>query len=282
MLETRRLILRPLGRGDEALFCALYGDAATMRFIGRPLAPPRARTSFATALRAAGRPGGPQFFAIVTKAGGAVGMCALQAVERRARRVEGGIVLAPRAQGKGYAREAFAALAAAAFRTLPIDMLWVQYRGSNAAAGLLFSRLGFSPAAGGLPGGVRARRTETVRFIRKHAWNSSTANNQGGTRMSNIVSLLENIGSDASLRHATNEQLIVAMNRQGVAPALRAAILHQDRSGIDALIDRPFKVYCLLLTPKPKKAPERKPAKVPKKKPAKAPARKPGKGKSKR
>lgn len=279
-LETRRLVLRPLARGDEALFCDLYGDSAAMRFIGRPLSQKRARTSFAAALRAAQRPGGPHFFAIMKKAGGAVGMCALQPVERRARRVEAGIVLAPRAQGKGYAGEAFAALATAAFRTLPIDMLWVQYRGSNAAARQLFARLGFSPQAGDGPTGVRAR--QIVRFIRKTAWNSSTANNQGGPGMSNIVSFLENLGGDASLRHATNEQLIAAMNDQGIAPSLHAAILNQDRSGIDGLIDRPFKIYCLLLTPKPKKAPERKPAKVPKKKPAKAPTKKPGKSKGKR
>ena len=102
--------------------------------------------------------------------------------------------------------------------------------------------------------------------------------------MSNGLNFLENIGRSARLRHASTEQLQLAMRGQQIAPAMQAAILNQDRAQVEMLLDARNKIYCALMTPKPKKAPA-KPGKAPKKAPGKKPAKKPakpGKAKSKR
>ena len=102
--------------------------------------------------------------------------------------------------------------------------------------------------------------------------------------MSNGLNFLENIGRSAELRHATAEQLQFAMRGGQIAPAMQLAILNQDQAQIEMLLDARNKIYCALMTPKPKKAPA-KPGKAPNKAPAKKPAKKPakpGKAKSKR
>jgi len=98
------------------------------------------------------------------------------------------------------------------------------------------------------------------------------------------LNFLENIGRSAKLRHASPEQLQVAMGGEQIAPAMQLAILNQDRVQVEMLLDARNKIYCALMTPKPKRAPA-KPGKAPKKAPGKKPAKKPakpGKAKSKR
>lgn len=103
--------------------------------------------------------------------------------------------------------------------------------------------------------------------------------------MSNGLNFLENLGSSAELRHATAEQLRRAMHGLQITPAMQSAILNHDSVAIEDLLDARNKIYCALMTPKPKKAPAKKPGKAPKKAPGKKPAKKPakpGKAKSKR
>ena len=101
--------------------------------------------------------------------------------------------------------------------------------------------------------------------------------------MSNGLNFLESMGCSAKLRHASAEQLQLAMRGEQIAPAMQLAILDQDRAQVETLLDARNKIYCAL-TPKPKRAPA-KPGKAPKKAPGKKPAKKPakpGKAKSKR
>jgi Mg2+ and Co2+ transporter CorA len=47
--------------------------------------------------------------------------------------------------------------------------------------------------------------------------------------MSNVISFLESVGQDAALRHATKEELELAMNRAKIDPATQSAILNKDQ-----------------------------------------------------
>jgi len=100
--QTARLRMRALSEGDQALFCRLYTDAESMRFIGRPLSMTRALAAFHWTLQSIREEStGPCFFAIVAKASKrAVGLCAIQPVVRTAQRAEIGIMLAPEVRGK--------------------------------------------------------------------------------------------------------------------------------------------------------------------------------------
>jgi len=97
--------------------------------------------------------------------------------------------------------------------------------------------------------------------------------------MSSIISFLDSVGRDAQVRRGAKDQLQFMMRREGFAPAVQSAFLHQDRSQIDALLGVTDKIYCANFSPKlPEKAPRKKPAKKPaKKKPAKKSGKKPAK-----
>jgi len=168
--QTARLRMRTLSECDETLFCRLYTDAASMRFIGRPLSRTRALAAFQLTLQSVREEnGGPCFFAIVPKAGeGAVGLCAIQAAAPTAQRAEIGIMLAAEGRGLRYGPEAVSGLATTAFRALPIDWLWVQYHPANMAAKRMFARLRFLPETHARPRG--ARRGQCIGVTQRSAW----------------------------------------------------------------------------------------------------------------
>jgi len=168
--QTARLRMRALSEGDQALFCRLYTDAESMRFIGRPLSMTRALAAFHWTLQSIREEStGPCFFAIVAKASKrAVGLCAIQPVVRTAQRAEIGIMLAPEVRGLRYGAEAVSGLAMAAFRALPIDRLWVQYHPANMPAKRLFARLSFLPEPRARPRGIR--RGQCIGVTQRSAW----------------------------------------------------------------------------------------------------------------
>ena len=69
--------------------------------------------------------------------------------------------------------------------------------------------------------------------------------------MSNIISLLERIGQDATLRHATPEQLAPVLG--GLDPALREAVLRGDAQAIALLTGARTSVTCVLAPVDPRK-----------------------------
>lgn len=156
-IATPRLRLRALAAKDLALLHALYTDAETMRHIGRPFSRALARESLQATLQAIRQPNGPRFFAIVGRNGSRkLGLCSLKydPVEACA---EIGIMLRAAARGKHYAGEAMRALIDAALETLPIEVVWVQYRKANRNAARLFAALGFQEATDWRPRPARPR-----------------------------------------------------------------------------------------------------------------------------
>ena len=273
-IATARLDLRALAKGDLALFRELYGHPGTMRHIGRPMSPERASASLHATVAAGLQPHGPRFFVIVERRGRrAIGLCSMQAVAPHERSVEIGIMLRRKARRRQFASEALSALTAAALGTLPIDTVWVQYRKANRGAARLFDALGFSEIDGWRPAGARLRLC--VRIVQRSALQSNQP--QGTVHMSNVIGFLENAGRNAALRHATREQLLQAMQREQIEPALCSALLQPERMAIDGLLGVREKMYAVnkAIVP-PKKAPAKKtPAKAPPKKaPAKAPPKK--------
>jgi RimJ/RimL family protein N-acetyltransferase len=161
--------MRALSQCDQALFCRLYTDPESMRFIGRPFSQTRALAAFRSTLESLREGNGACFFAIVPKASKrAVGLCAIQPVARTAQRAEIGIMLASEGRGLRYGAEAICGLATAAFRALPIDRLWVQYHPANMAAKLLFARLSFLPEPDARPRGVR--RGQCIGVTQRSMW----------------------------------------------------------------------------------------------------------------
>jgi RimJ/RimL family protein N-acetyltransferase len=262
-----------MAAGDLALFRELYCDAETMRHIGRPFSPERAKASLRATLDAIREPHGPRFFVIVERRSRlAVGLCSAQPVALRERSVEIGIMLRRDARRRQIASEALFALTAAVFRTLPIDTVWAQYRKANRGAARLFDALGFYEIDGWRPCGARLRLC--VRIVHRSAWQSNQP--QGAVPMSNVIGFLENAGRDAAMRHATREQLLQAMRNEQIEPALCDALLQPERMAIDGLMGVREKMYAVNKSIEtPKKAPAKAP---PKKAPAKAPPKKtPGK-----
>jgi RimJ/RimL family protein N-acetyltransferase len=278
-IATARLRLRTLAGSDLALFRYLYTDAEVMRFIGRPLSASEAAASFRATLAATRGPQGPRFFAIVEKhSGRAVGLCSIQPVEMRERSAEIGIMLGRAARRRYYASEALAALVAAAWRTLPIDTVWVQYRRANEGAARLFDALGFSKTDGWRPRG--ARPGLCVNIVQRPAWRMQSHQPERGLSMSNVIGFLENVGRNAALRHAERTHLLQAMQNEDISSTVQDALLNTSRTDIDALLGVRDTLYCSNFPVKtPKKAPAKKPVKAP---PKKAPAKKPAKAPAKR
>jgi RimJ/RimL family protein N-acetyltransferase len=170
-LTTKRLRLLPLAASDFDLFRDLFCDADTMRHVDAPMARRDVRANFRATLQEIGRAGGPCFFRIESRrTRRALGVCALQRLDARARRIEVGIVMLAAARGRGYAAESVRAVTAFAFGSLPIDTVWVQYRAANAAAARLFAGLGFRPAA---VSGRRFAQSTQRAVMQRSAWRAS-------------------------------------------------------------------------------------------------------------
>ena len=135
--ETMRLLARPLDDRDEQLYCDLFADADTMRFIGAPWSRRAAARAFRTACRAMQRlaAGRDVFLTLIDKTARAgVGLCSIQDIDAAARCAELGLMLKPVACGQGFAKETLAAATSWAFRALPIDELRVRFATNHASA----------------------------------------------------------------------------------------------------------------------------------------------------
>lgn len=117
-----------MSREDESLFCDLYSDAETMRFIGPPLARERAARAFHSLLRSMRDSEADQVFFTIsdTRSRDTLGICSLQHIDRQGRRSEAGIIIGSNYRSRGCAREGLSGLIRFAFDTLPIDEVWVQ------------------------------------------------------------------------------------------------------------------------------------------------------------
>jgi RimJ/RimL family protein N-acetyltransferase len=133
---SRRLILRAIAECDEELYCELFCDPETMRFIGPPWARADAARAFRAALAAMRATPPRGLFLTVTSKDEQqpIGLCTLQNFDPPRRRAELGLMLAPAGRAHGVATEALIAVVAHAFATLPFDELWVRFAIDHAAA----------------------------------------------------------------------------------------------------------------------------------------------------
>ncbi|MGH8091547.1 MAG: GNAT family N-acetyltransferase [Rudaea sp.] len=276
MILTSRLRLRALTRRDLALFRALYCDAKTMRHIGKPMSSAHAVASLRATVAATRKSGCLRFFVIAERQSRRdVGICSLRPAAWDERNVELGIMLVRSARGRGYAREAFAALIEDAFSQLPIGVVWVAYRRANRSMARLCDSLDFdresSPHAG-----TNVRRC--VRIPPRPERRDISHQPARGATMSNIIGFLAQAGANAAMRHASREALLKAMRKEEIAPEERNALLHAQRAVLDDLTSARDTMYLkntAIAPPKKKTPAKKKPAKkAPAKKPAKkAPAK---------
>ena len=79
--------------------------------------------------------------------------------------------------------------------------------------------------------------------------------------MSNVIGFLEKMGQDAALRHAGNNEIELALASAQIDPALRTAILGNDRAQLEALLGARTNVYCLIAPGKQDDEEEEEPSK---------------------
>ncbi len=163
-LQTPRLLLRRLTRGDAAALCAYRNLPEVARY--------QSWETFETddAIRlieknTAVEPGLPytwfQLGIIEQKSGRLAGDCGLHCLGDDTQLMELGITLAPEAQGKGYAAEALSAAIEYIFNSLGAHRISAVTDADNVAAKALFLRLGFRQ---------EAHHIEHIKF--KGAWGS--------------------------------------------------------------------------------------------------------------
>lgn len=176
-IDTERLDIRPLSERDETLFCELFTDADTMRYIGPQMSSDRAARSFRIAVALTRRlPARRLFFTVAMRSvQRKIGLCSIQQIDPIQRRAEAGVVLKSFARAQGVAREILPALVERAFTSLPVDEIWLQYSTDHSLAERLFIAAGFSrcldPAAYGEGPGKR------VWSAHRRSWGKSVSAN---------------------------------------------------------------------------------------------------------
>lgn len=152
--ETSRLRVRPLAWEDAALYCDLYTDAQTMRFIGPPLSRKRAARVLEKYLQSPATAARPLLCAVIEKQSGqGLGICSIQQLDERNRRAEVGIMLKPAVHARGFAKEGLAALLGEAFAILPVDEIWARVAADHAVVERLVVSVGFARRTGSGTGG---------------------------------------------------------------------------------------------------------------------------------
>jgi len=133
--SSERLILRSLRECDEELYCQLFCDPDTMRYIGSPWTRAEAARAFHSAreMMLATPPRG-LFLVLTLKADARpVGLCTLQNFEPSGR-AELGMMLVPSGRAARVATEALIAVLAQVFATLPLAEVWVRFAIEHEAA----------------------------------------------------------------------------------------------------------------------------------------------------
>lgn len=145
-LDTPRLHLRPLEPGDEALYVRLYSDPVSMQHIAAAQSPEAAARGFRAALAARAQRPPPRLFWVMHERAlqQDVGLLGLDLDAPGSGEV--GALIPPPWQGRGYATEAIAALAAHAFGALGLQQLHTRHAAGHGLAHGLMQGLGFLPA----------------------------------------------------------------------------------------------------------------------------------------
>jgi RimJ/RimL family protein N-acetyltransferase len=126
---SERLLVRSIRESDLELYCQLFCDRETMRYIGPPWTRTAAVRAFHGAIEATrSTPPRAQFLTLTTKdAQQPVGLCTLQNFDPFRRQIELGVMLVSAGREQGLATEALIAVIAHAFATLSVDEVWVRF-----------------------------------------------------------------------------------------------------------------------------------------------------------
>jgi RimJ/RimL family protein N-acetyltransferase len=143
MIETTRLVLRPLTVGDVDRFVALHADPRVNRFVGS-YTPETALARLEQVERQWAERGHGLFAAELKETGEFLGRVGPQYWEQFDE-VELAWTLRAEAWGRGYATEAAQAALDWAFATLPVDYLTAMIDPANTASQRVAARLGFTP-----------------------------------------------------------------------------------------------------------------------------------------
>lgn len=150
-LTSARLRIAPLAANDLGFYTRLYGDPETMALVADPLSSVAAGRSFEAALRCHARSPTRRLSWTLTETtiDQQIGLLALmrELPDLTPDSAEIGALILPAAQGRGYAAEAIATLAAHAFDDLGIARLITRHSHDNRAADGLMRKLGFHRTA---------------------------------------------------------------------------------------------------------------------------------------
>ena len=133
--------MRPVVEADAALYCDLYCDPDTMRFVGPPLTREQAQRNFRKVLKSTDC----VLLVIVEKASNqSIGIGAFLDFDTDRRRVEAGMMLLAGARGRGFGREGLRGLIDYALVTFAVDEVWIQHAADNMDARRVPVSLGLS------------------------------------------------------------------------------------------------------------------------------------------
>lgn len=175
--ETERLHMRPMVSGDEALYCGLYTDPETMRFIAPPLSADDAASSFQKVVARQREPSirGRVLVILERTTLQSLGICATSKHDAGDLRLEVGIVLKPEACARGFAREALTALMERVFAVSTTQEICARFSAHSPAAKRLHSRMGFTHCTDEL--GEEGKVLTRFCWVHRSSWRTDQAVN---------------------------------------------------------------------------------------------------------
>lgn len=142
---TDRLSFRLISPADEHLYLSLYMDDRVMRFISLPMTRDATQARFQRVLESSHSETFKQrvLVAIERTTNEPIGIISIRPVDGKEGAAEGGIMLIPSAQARGFAAECLAVLIADAFNTLPLSSMFAYTENGNTAVERLLIKLGY-------------------------------------------------------------------------------------------------------------------------------------------
>lgn len=172
VLQTQRLIMRPLMPEDELLYCGLHTDPQVMRYVGKPLSLMIAQRSFVLACEQSADPGDAyRVWSIRTREPVTdVGLIGVRQVERqhKLRVGEIGALLRLDVQRMGFAREAAEALITHIFRHTDYEYLVAQHDPAHQRALNGALKLRFDAASESTSDGLRQWQIARNQWLDRH------------------------------------------------------------------------------------------------------------------
>ncbi|KAF1720876.1 GNAT family N-acetyltransferase [Pseudoxanthomonas wuyuanensis] len=160
---TERLWVRPLGTGDQALYCRLYTHHDVMKHVGQPLTYEAARAGFAHVCRSNEQGDFLHRCWVISERGTGL-EAGIVAVTRHGEKAEFGMLLLPQWQAKGIGKEVVPLLMDYVFRTSEISEMFNCHRLENTGVVRVMQALQFeameTTARGEGWGGWRRTRSQ--------------------------------------------------------------------------------------------------------------------------